>query len=62
MSKVDSIATHNKMLKTQISQVAQQQALSSAFVETFIGHPVQNPEKTCEHGHLKKHKRIRRCW
>jgi hypothetical protein len=28
-SKVDSIVTHNKMLETQISQVAQQVAASS---------------------------------
>lgn len=46
-SIVDLIATHNKVLETQISQVAQQQASSSAHVEIFFGQPVQNPK-----GHL----------
>lgn len=32
------------MLKTQISQVAQQQTSSSAFVGTFPRQPIQNPK------------------
>lgn len=39
-SKVDLIVTHNKVLETQISQVAQQQASSFAHVEIFLGQPV----------------------
>ena len=42
--KVDSMATHNKMLKTQISQVAQQQAATAAPAETFPGQPQPNPK------------------
>jgi hypothetical protein len=34
-SKVDSIATNNKMLETQISQVAQQVAASSKTTRIF---------------------------
>src|SRR4030065_1168930 len=41
-SKVDSIATHNKMLETQISQVAQQVASSSKAPGTFPGQPETN--------------------
>jgi len=36
-SKVDSIATHNKMVETQISQVAQQVATFSQTPEIFPG-------------------------
>jgi len=39
---VDSIATHNKMLETQISQVAQQAASSSKTSGTFPGQPEAN--------------------
>ena len=35
--KVDSFSTHNKMLETQISQVAQQVATSSQTPEIFHG-------------------------
>jgi uncharacterized coiled-coil protein SlyX len=42
-SKLDILATHNKMLETQISQVAQQQASTSAPAGTFPGQPQQNP-------------------
>ncbi|KAK2368342.1 hypothetical protein QL285_081543 [Trifolium repens] len=38
-SKLDILATHNKMPETQISQVAQQQASTSAPVGTFHGQP-----------------------
>ncbi|KAI5397458.1 hypothetical protein KIW84_063322 [Lathyrus oleraceus] len=38
-SKVDALATHNKMLKTHISQVAQQQASTAAPAGTFPGQP-----------------------
>ena len=43
-SKVDSIATHNKMLETQISQVAQQVATSSQTPEVFQGQTEANPK------------------
>lgn len=36
-TKVDVLATHNKMLETQISQVAQQQATTASTVGTFPG-------------------------
>ena len=42
--KVDSMATHNKMLETQISQVAQQQAATAAPAGTFPGQPQPNPK------------------
>lgn len=40
-SKEYLIFTHNKMLKTRISQVAQQQVSSYAPAETFLRHPVK---------------------
>jgi len=43
-SKVDSIATHNKMLETQISQVAQQVATSFQTPEIFLGQTEANPK------------------
>ena len=43
-SKVDSIATHNKMLETQISQVAQQVATSSQTPEVFQSQTEANPK------------------
>jgi len=42
--KVDSMATHNKMLETQISQVAQQQAATAAPAGTFLAQPQPNPK------------------
>ena len=42
--KVDSIATHNKMLETQISQVAQQVAASSQTTGIFPGQTETNPK------------------
>ena len=42
--KVDSMATHNKMLETQISQVAQQQAATAALAGTFPAQPQPNPK------------------
>jgi len=42
--KVDSIATHNKMLETQISQVAQQVAASSQTTGIFLGQTETNPK------------------
>ena len=44
ISKIDYIATHSKMLKTQISQVAQQVASSSQTSGIFPGQPEANPE------------------
>jgi len=44
VSKVDSIATHNKMLKTQISQVAQQMVASSQTTRIFPCQTETNPE------------------
>ena len=41
-SKVDYMATHNKMLETQISQVAQQQAETASPTEVFPGQPQSN--------------------
>lgn len=43
-TKVDALANHNKMLETQISQVAQQQATTAALVGTFPGQPQSNPK------------------
>ena len=43
-NKVDAMATHNKMLETQISQVAQHQAASAAPAGTFPGQPQPNPK------------------
>ena len=43
-SKVDSIATHNKMLETQISLVAQQVAVSSQTTGVFPGQTKTNPK------------------
>ena len=43
-NKVDALATHNKMLETQISQVAQQQAPTAASAGTFPGQPQPNPK------------------
>ena len=43
-TKVDSIATHTKMLETQISQVAQQVATSSQTSGVFPGQTEANPK------------------
>jgi len=43
-SKVDSIATHTKMLETQISQVAQQVAISSQTPGVFLSQIETNPK------------------
>ena len=43
-TKVDSIATHTKMLETQISQVAQQVAVSSQTQGVFPGQTEANPK------------------
>ncbi|XP_058764011.1 uncharacterized protein LOC131637443 [Vicia villosa] len=43
-TKVDALATHNKMLETQTSQVAQQQAPTATPVGTFPGQPQPNPK------------------
>ena len=43
-TKVDVMATHNKMLEMQISQVAQQQAATTAPAGTFPGQPQPNPK------------------
>ncbi|KEH15963.1 hypothetical protein MTR_0414s0030 [Medicago truncatula] len=43
-SKVDSIATHNKILKTQISQVAQHVTTSSQTTGIFPGQTETNPK------------------
>ncbi|XP_058725740.1 uncharacterized protein LOC131597035 [Vicia villosa] len=43
-TKVDALATHNKMLETQISQVAQQQVPTVAPAGTFPGHLQPNPK------------------
>jgi hypothetical protein len=42
--KLDILATHNKMLETQISQVAQQQASTAVPAGIFPGQPEQNPK------------------
>ena len=41
---MDSISTHNKILETQIFQVAQQVASSSRSSEVFPGQPEPNPK------------------
>jgi len=41
-SKVDMLVTHNKMLETQISQVAQQQASTVEPSGTFPAQPHPN--------------------
>jgi hypothetical protein len=43
-TKVDALATHNKMLETQISQVAQQQETTADPAETFPSQPQPNPK------------------
>lgn len=43
-NKFDVMATHNKMLETQISQVAQQQAVVAAPAGAFSGQPQPNPK------------------
>jgi len=43
-AKVDSFATHNKMLETQISKVAQQVATSSQTPGVFPGQTKANPK------------------
>ncbi|CAJ2672608.1 uncharacterized protein LOC123895703 [Trifolium pratense] len=43
-TKIDALATHNKMLETQISQVAQQQAAMAAPAGTFPRQPEPNPK------------------
>jgi len=43
-AKVDSFATHNKMLETQISQVAKQVATSSQTPGVFPGQTEANPK------------------
>ena len=43
-TKVDALATHNKMLETQISQVAQQQETTVAPAGVFPGQPQPNPK------------------
>ena len=43
-TKVDSIATHTKMFETQISQVAQQVAVSSQTPGVFPGQTETNPK------------------
>lgn len=43
-TKVDALDTHNKMLETQISQVAQQQATTAAPTRVFPGQPQPNPK------------------
>ncbi|CAJ2642382.1 unnamed protein product [Trifolium pratense] len=42
-SRLDVLTTHNKMLETQIAQVAQQQASTSAPAGIFLGQPQPNP-------------------
>ncbi|XP_045802576.1 uncharacterized protein LOC123896203 [Trifolium pratense] len=42
-SKLDVLTTHKKMLETQIAQVAQQQASTSAPAGIFPGQPQPNP-------------------
>ncbi|XP_050896353.1 uncharacterized protein LOC127103109 [Lathyrus oleraceus] len=43
-NKVDVMATHNKMIETQISQVAQQQAAVAVRTGAFPGQPQPNPK------------------
>lgn len=44
-AKVDTMATHHKMLETQVSQVAQQQSTSAAPTGSFSGQPQPNPKE-----------------
>lgn len=46
-TKIDNVSTHNKMLKTQIFQVSQQQASTFVPLWSFPSQPEQNPK-----GHL----------
>ena len=55
-SKTDSIVTHNKMLETQISQVAQQVASSSQTSGIFPGQPETNHKRTTTE------KQLGECW
>lgn len=43
-SKLDDMATHNKMLETQISQVDQQQATIASLARAFLDKPQPNPK------------------
>lgn len=43
-NKVDAIATHNKILEIQISQVTQQQAATVAPTGIFPDQPQPNPK------------------
>ena len=43
-TKVDQIIMHNKMLETQISQIAQIQALQTTHGGQFPGQPQPNPK------------------
>ncbi|XP_050876104.1 uncharacterized protein LOC127079779 [Lathyrus oleraceus] len=43
-TKLDSVITHNKMLETQISQAAQQQATQTTPGGQFPGQPQPNPK------------------
>ncbi|XP_058725551.1 uncharacterized protein LOC131596831 [Vicia villosa] len=43
-NKIDALATHNKTLETQITQVAQQQAAIAAPAGSFPGQPQPNPK------------------
>lgn len=47
-NKANALATHNKMLETQISQVAQQEAATAFSAGIFPGQPQPNPN-----GHAK---------
>lgn len=42
-TKVDALATHNKILETQIYQVAQQQVTTASPTGAFPGQPQPNP-------------------
>lgn len=44
--KIESMSTHNMMLETQISQIAQQQASTPFPQGSFLGQPKQNPRDT----------------
>ncbi|XP_050876374.1 uncharacterized protein LOC127080089 [Lathyrus oleraceus] len=43
-SKLDVMVTHNKMLETKISQVAQQQAATASLARAFPGQTQPNPK------------------
>lgn len=43
-TKVDALATNNKILETQITQVAQQQAKTNTPARVFPGQPEPNPK------------------